>query len=493
MPKTLLLADDSVTIQKVVGITFANEDVELVTVDNGTDALAKAKQVLPDLVLADVGMPGLDGYELCAAIRRYPELAHVPVLLLTGTFESYDEARARTVGASGHISKPFEAQALVDRVWALLAEAEAAHDATRVADPLAVTAAPAAAPPPPQPEPAPDPFADLPELPNSDFGGGRLAAAPGNPPRLPSPSASDLFDLTPSRPPLAAPLEAEDPQASSSSKTSRWSDSALFGPPGADPMGGETAFLDPLQDLTPALARPGAGSAALPPAEAPDFLDLGTLPPEDDTNPTYADGSNIQGEEVLDPRITSGESIAMIVPEMEVPAADEETAEAAPLDDLQPLPEIDLIDLEPLEPAAQDAVPPAPVRSSASAPDAETMPPLPAPPVLPVAPPPPAPAQMLPPPPAAPAQTLPPLPAAPAMPAPVAASAPLQAAAPTPAIDRDALHSALEKVAWEAFGSISHELVEQFTRRIESILWEVVPALTERLVREEIARLKGES
>src|SRR5262245_36908246 len=123
MPKTLLLADDSVTIQKVVGITFANEDVELVTVDNGDDALTRARQVKPDLVLADIGMPGLNGYELCAAIRRDPNLSHIPVLLLTGTFETYDEAKAHEVGASGHIAKPFEAQALVDRVFQLLSQA----------------------------------------------------------------------------------------------------------------------------------------------------------------------------------------------------------------------------------------------------------------------------------------------------------------------------------------------------------------------------------
>ena len=142
MPKTLLLADDSVTIQKVVGITFANEDVELVTVDNGDDALTRARQIRPDLLLADIGMPGLNGYELCAAIRREPDLAHIPVLLLTGTFETYDEAKAREVGASGHIAKPFEAQALVDRVFQLLAQAP-----PRPAAPPPKPAAPPAAAP----------------------------------------------------------------------------------------------------------------------------------------------------------------------------------------------------------------------------------------------------------------------------------------------------------------------------------------------------------
>ncbi|MCP3986867.1 MAG: response regulator [bacterium] len=126
MPKTLLLADDSVTIQKVVGISFANEDVELVTVDNGDDAVARARELRPDLVLADVVMPGLSGYEVCHAIKSDPALSAIPVLLLTGTFETFDEAQASEVGADGHITKPFEAQALVDQVNTLLASSPAA-------------------------------------------------------------------------------------------------------------------------------------------------------------------------------------------------------------------------------------------------------------------------------------------------------------------------------------------------------------------------------
>ncbi len=120
MPKTILLADDSVTIQKVVGISFANEDVVLVTVDNGDDAVTQARESRPDIVLADIVMPGLSGYEVCEALRADPDLAGIPVLLLSGTFETFDEARADQVGANGHITKPFEAQALVDRVNELL-------------------------------------------------------------------------------------------------------------------------------------------------------------------------------------------------------------------------------------------------------------------------------------------------------------------------------------------------------------------------------------
>jgi len=116
MSKKLLLADDSVVIQKLVGLSFANEDFEIVSTDNGDDAVSMAREIQPDVVLADVVMPGLSGYEVCAAIRQDPALARTPVLLLTGTFEAFDENRASEAGANGQITKPFEARALVERV-----------------------------------------------------------------------------------------------------------------------------------------------------------------------------------------------------------------------------------------------------------------------------------------------------------------------------------------------------------------------------------------
>jgi CheY-like chemotaxis protein len=125
MPKSLLLADDSITIQRVVGITFANEDFSITTVDNGEDAIAKARQLKPDIILADVIMPKKNGYEVCQAVKTDPQLRHIPVLLLAGTFEAFDENRARDAGADGHITKPFESQALIDKVNSLLAGGEA--------------------------------------------------------------------------------------------------------------------------------------------------------------------------------------------------------------------------------------------------------------------------------------------------------------------------------------------------------------------------------
>ena len=80
----------------------------------------------PDIVLADVGMPERDGYEVAAFIKRTPQLAHIPVLLLTGAFEPVDEARARAVGCDGVLVKPFEPQMVISRVKELLAGPAAA-------------------------------------------------------------------------------------------------------------------------------------------------------------------------------------------------------------------------------------------------------------------------------------------------------------------------------------------------------------------------------
>lgn len=116
----LLLADDSITIQKVVGIIFANEEYELTVVDNGTAALEKAREMRPDVMLVDALMPGKTGYEVCAEVRRDPALAATPLLLLIGAFDPVDEEKAKECGADSSITKPFESQHLIDRVKELL-------------------------------------------------------------------------------------------------------------------------------------------------------------------------------------------------------------------------------------------------------------------------------------------------------------------------------------------------------------------------------------
>jgi len=145
MGKKILLADDSITIQKVIELTFSDEDFEVVTVGNGRLAVEKVQDVRPDLVLCDIIMPEKDGYEVCDFIKKTPSLAHIPVLLLTGAFEPFDQDRANRVGCDGFLAKPFEPQTLIAKVKDLLSQA-----GTRTVAPTRA----AAAPPPPAPAPA---------------------------------------------------------------------------------------------------------------------------------------------------------------------------------------------------------------------------------------------------------------------------------------------------------------------------------------------------
>jgi len=115
----ILLADDSITIQKVVGIIFGGEDYSLTVVDNGKAAVEKAQEQNPDVLLIDALMPGMSGYEVCEAVRATPSLATKPILLLTGSFEPFDENKAKSCGADDFLAKPFESQQIITKVKAL--------------------------------------------------------------------------------------------------------------------------------------------------------------------------------------------------------------------------------------------------------------------------------------------------------------------------------------------------------------------------------------
>lgn len=184
MPKKILLADDSITIQKVITITFATEDYEVVIVGDGDSAIKKARELKPDLIMADVAMPGKTGYEVCEAAKKDAALRHIPVMLLAGTFEPLNKAEAGRVKADDSIIKPFESQELLDKVAALLAKGAAVK--TQEAEISAVEPEPevlavepepieAQAPPPPKPlsrpTAPPRPVAPLPKAPEPEIGG----------------------------------------------------------------------------------------------------------------------------------------------------------------------------------------------------------------------------------------------------------------------------------------------------------------------------------
>src|SRR5262249_14442100 len=106
--------------QKVVNLTFADEGIEVVSVSNGDQAERRLPEVDPDLVLADIFMPGKNGYELCESIKTDPKFIGMPVVLLVGAFEPFNESEARRVQADGHLTKPFESRVLVDMVRNLI-------------------------------------------------------------------------------------------------------------------------------------------------------------------------------------------------------------------------------------------------------------------------------------------------------------------------------------------------------------------------------------
>src|SRR5688572_26220381 len=134
MTRTILLADDSVTIQKVVELTFVDEGYRVIAVGNGADAAARLAEVAPDIAILDVHMPGVNGFELCRRVKDWrPE---APVLLLVGTFEPFDKGEYSASGADAFLKKPFDSQELLRQV----------EDLLRTSTPPAAVSADAAAP-----------------------------------------------------------------------------------------------------------------------------------------------------------------------------------------------------------------------------------------------------------------------------------------------------------------------------------------------------------
>jgi CheY-like chemotaxis protein len=213
MGKKILLADDSITIQKVIELTFSDEDFDVVTVGNGRLALEKLAEVRPDIVLCDIIMPEKDGYEVCEQIKKSASFSHLPVLLLTGAFEPFDQERAARAGYDGSLAKPFEPETLIAKVRDLLARAPQRAVAppppvVPFARPAAVVPPQVVAPPPPPPPPAPPrpaaaPLAHPSFIPDEPFDAAVETAPPTTAPPLAPMSEEESATL------MAAPPEPE--------------------------------------------------------------------------------------------------------------------------------------------------------------------------------------------------------------------------------------------------------------------------------------------
>ena len=112
----VLVADDDRDIVRFLEVNLVIEGIEVVTAHDGKDALAKALELQPNLILLDVMMPGMDGYEVCSKLRADPRGARIPVIMLTAKSLQTDRIVGLNAGADDYVIKPFEPLELVARV-----------------------------------------------------------------------------------------------------------------------------------------------------------------------------------------------------------------------------------------------------------------------------------------------------------------------------------------------------------------------------------------
>jgi CheY-like chemotaxis protein len=213
--RTLLLADDNVTVQRVIALTFAQEPVRVVTASDGHQAMDRMEVERPDIVLAGTTLPQVNGYELARFVRSKAELKNVPVLLLSGAFETVDEAQLKSSGAAGVIEKPVEPKTVISRVKELLglkaAGKEAAPSSGRLVTPPAVTPESTAAPPvapggaTSAPPAAVDPLESAYDTLDQQMAG-RVPTAQRNPSPPLGPTATSRDPRSPGKPPASGQM-----------------------------------------------------------------------------------------------------------------------------------------------------------------------------------------------------------------------------------------------------------------------------------------------
>ncbi len=234
MPATLLAVDDSQTMRKVLEMTFAGEDIRVVTAESFDTAIASMRSETPSLVISDITLPGKSGYDLCHAIKQMNPA--VPVLLLSSKLHPYDPSRGQAARADGNLDKPFDTQQIIDRVKALL------------------SADRKAAPEPPRPVQGPP-----------------KAAAP-TPYRAPSPLSSTMVGTPPVHPapvkPVAVPSTSHPAVAPSSLRSTIDFSSRQETPVRPQSSGRAPAPATAASPTRPSAPQPSPGAPAAAPAAA---------------------------------------------------------------------------------------------------------------------------------------------------------------------------------------------------------------------------------
>ena len=124
MAKTILVVDDDLATLKLVGLVLDQEGYDVVAARSGEEGLERARLQNPDLILLDVMMRGIDGYEVVQRLRADPATARVPILMLTAKSDLDDQMTGFEVGADDYLTKPFHREELVARVESVLRLAE---------------------------------------------------------------------------------------------------------------------------------------------------------------------------------------------------------------------------------------------------------------------------------------------------------------------------------------------------------------------------------
>jgi CheY-like chemotaxis protein len=119
----VLVVEDDVDIQKVISMSLKMRGVaEVVLVDGGAECLERLGSFTPEVILLDVMMPHLDGYEICRRLKQDPATRTIPVVFLTARVQKADRERGMELGALGYLTKPFDPMTLHDQILELLAE-----------------------------------------------------------------------------------------------------------------------------------------------------------------------------------------------------------------------------------------------------------------------------------------------------------------------------------------------------------------------------------
>ena len=114
--RTVMVVDDSPTIRKILSLTLEDAGYSVVSEIDGESALGRLSDLVPDVVLLDIAMPGIDGYETCKRIKADSRTAHLPVLMLSGKDALFDKVKGHMAGASEYLTKPFEAATVLAAV-----------------------------------------------------------------------------------------------------------------------------------------------------------------------------------------------------------------------------------------------------------------------------------------------------------------------------------------------------------------------------------------